>query len=163
MSGFLKCLPSAQGAQERLENVRNHLLHHVDKVFRPNDEIDSICAEPVSLKKLYKGDASWKTKHTILGWEVDTIAKTIALPPHRVDRLRDILHSIPQTQRCIGVTKWHKILGGAPLHVHCPPRIPGIVQSFASGSDAEERWPCPLEERSASGTGGLPMDTSQYF
>jgi Reverse transcriptase (RNA-dependent DNA polymerase). len=93
----------AQGSPKRLDNVRNHLLHQVDKVFRPNDQEDTIRAEPVSLKKLDKGDASWKTQHTILGWEVDTLAKTIALPPHRIARLQEILDAIPRTQRRIGV------------------------------------------------------------
>jgi Reverse transcriptase (RNA-dependent DNA polymerase). len=101
----------AQGVPKRLHNVRNKLMHTVDKVFRPNDNDDKIRAEPISLKKLHKGDASWKTKHTILGWEVDTVNKTIALPPHRATRLREILDSVPFHQRRIGVKKWHKILG----------------------------------------------------
>jgi hypothetical protein len=71
------------------------LLHAIDAVFRPNDEWDDKArAEPVSLKKLHKGDGSWNTKQTILGWEIDTVAKTIALPAHRQDRLREILDSI---------------------------------------------------------------------
>jgi hypothetical protein len=72
----------AQGDAEQLDNVRATLMHAIDKVFRPNNEEDILRAEPISLKKLDKGDASWKTKHTILGWEIDTVQKTIALPPH---------------------------------------------------------------------------------
>jgi Reverse transcriptase (RNA-dependent DNA polymerase). len=101
----------AQGNPERLENMRNTLLHTVDKVFRPNDDNDCARAEPVSIKKLRKGDGSWKTKHTILGWDIDTIAKTIALPAHRANRLYEILDSVPRSQRRIGVKRWHKILG----------------------------------------------------
>ena len=36
---------------------------------------------------------------------------TIQLPPHRVDRLAEILASIPPTQRRTSVKKWHPILG----------------------------------------------------
>ena len=36
---------------------------------------------------------------------------TIALPPHRVARLKEIVHAIPCTQRRMGVDKWHKTLG----------------------------------------------------
>jgi hypothetical protein len=102
----------AQGSPERLQMVRSTLLHSIDKVFRPNDEFDADTrAEPVSLKKLHKGDGSWNTVHTIWGWEVDTRAKTIALPLHRQARLREILDSISPRQTRIGVTKWHQILG----------------------------------------------------
>jgi Reverse transcriptase (RNA-dependent DNA polymerase). len=101
----------AQGDKARLNQVRDTMLHSVDSVFRPNDAMDTVRAEPVSLKKLDKGDAAWKTRHTILGWDIDTTAKTIALPPHRVARLREILDSVAPDQRRIGVTKWHGILG----------------------------------------------------
>ena len=36
---------------------------------------------------------------------------TIALPPHRVARLKEIVHAIPRTQWRVGVDKWHKNLG----------------------------------------------------
>ena len=36
---------------------------------------------------------------------------TIHLPPHRVERLAEILASIPVTQKRTSVKKWHKVLG----------------------------------------------------
>jgi hypothetical protein len=88
------------------------LLHAVDQVFHPNDKKDnSFCHKPVSLKKLKQGDCSWHTKKLILGWIIDTVAMTISLPPHRQQRLNDILHSIPNSQKRISIKKWHKILG----------------------------------------------------
>eukprot|EP00804_Cyclotella_cryptica_P004092 CCRYP_019114-RB/>CCRYP_019114-RB protein AED:0.23 eAED:0.29 QI:0/0/0/1/0/0/2/0/239 len=36
---------------------------------------------------------------------------TIHLPQHRVDRLWEILHSIPPTQKRTTVKKWHQVLG----------------------------------------------------
>jgi hypothetical protein len=86
-------------------------MHSIDLVFRPNDSLDTRRSEPISLKKLDKGDASWKTQHTILGWDIDTEKKTISLPPHRLTRLQEILADIPRKQRRIGVSKWHKVLG----------------------------------------------------
>jgi hypothetical protein len=38
-------------------------------------------------------------------------AQTIQLPQHRVDRLAEILNSIPTTQRRTSVKKWYSILG----------------------------------------------------
>jgi Reverse transcriptase (RNA-dependent DNA polymerase). len=101
----------AQGDTPRLEQVRDTLMHTIDEVFRPNDNKDAQRAEPISLKKMDKGDASWRTKHTILGWDIDTVNKTISLPPRRVSRHQEILDSIPRSQRRISVKKWHNILG----------------------------------------------------
>ena len=84
----------------------------IDQVFRPLDPLDdSYCTEPISVKKLRKGDCSWDTCKTVLGWVIDTVQMTIELPEHRVQRLGEILVSIPSTQKRIGVKKWHKILG----------------------------------------------------
>jgi len=92
--------------------VRRALLHAVDSVFRPTDFHDDIRRrEPVSLKKLRKGDVSWNTIKVVLGWVVNTATMTIELPLHRQERLGEILASIPPTQRRLSKKKWHKVLG----------------------------------------------------
>jgi hypothetical protein len=45
-----------------------------------------------------------------LGWEVDTLAQTIALPPHRKARVRKLLAEY-WTKRRISVKSMHKLLG----------------------------------------------------
>ena len=67
--------------------------------------------KPTSLKKLEKGDCSWSTIKVILGWIIDTVTMTIQLPPHRIEKLSEILSSIPVTQKRTSVCKWHKVLG----------------------------------------------------
>ena len=47
----------------------------------------------------------------MLGWVVDSINMTIALPPHYVARLKEIVSSIPRTQYRVGVDKWHRVIG----------------------------------------------------
>ena len=102
----------AQGPRHRRRHVRRTLLHALDKVFRPLDRQDARQRKEVlSLKKLDAGDCSWSICQTMLGWIVNFINMTIALPPHRVARLKEIVHSIPRTQQRVGVDKWHKILG----------------------------------------------------
>jgi hypothetical protein len=85
----------------------------LDEVLRPNDQNDdSHRQEPISVKKLLKGDASWSTQKQILGWLIDTIQSTLTLPPHRLDRLFDILrNSIGSHQKRVSLQKWHSILG----------------------------------------------------
>ena len=101
-----------QGSSNEKARVRQTLLHSIDKVFRPNDFYDSHHRrEPISLKKLRQGDSSWNTTKQILGWTINTIAMTISLPPHRVQRLHDLLTSIPPQQKRTSVKKWHKLLG----------------------------------------------------
>jgi hypothetical protein len=100
-----------QGDSNR-RRIRRILLRAVDQVFRPNDfHDDQFRREPVSLKKLKQGDVSWNTIKTVLGWVIDTSTMTIQLPPHRVDRLAELLASIPKTQKRIALRKWHKVLG----------------------------------------------------
>ena len=95
-----------------LRRVRRTLLHAIDDVFRPLDGKDSpLRREPVSLKKLRQGDCTWSTVKLVLGWVIDTVSMTIHLPPHRVERLWEILDSIPKSQKRTSIKKWHKVLG----------------------------------------------------
>ena len=54
---------------------------------------------------------SWSTLKVMLGWIIDTVSMTVDLPPHRAERLAEILASIPVTQKRTSVRKWHKVLG----------------------------------------------------
>ena len=92
--------------------MRNIFMHAIDDVFRPLETADNIfCREPISLKKLAKGDCSWSTIKLVLGWIIDTVSMTIHLPPHCLERLADILASIPATQKRNSLKKWYKVLG----------------------------------------------------
>ena len=102
----------AQGDLASLNAFRRRLLHLNDQVFRPNDAADdsSTRREPISLKKLGKGDACWATRKLVLGWLVDTLKGTIELPPHRHDRLNHILSTTLASRR-VSTKAWHKLLG----------------------------------------------------
>ena len=92
--------------------VRRILMHAIDGVLRPLDKWDSpFRREVISIKKLLKGDCSWHTSKVVLGWLIDTVSMTISLPAHRVERLAEILASIPADQKRTSVKRWHKILG----------------------------------------------------
>ena len=93
--------------QSNSRRVRCTLMHALYSVLRPLDEYDDAARrEPVSMKKLLKGDCSWGTIKNVLGWSM-----TIHLPQHRAERLAEILASIPITQKRTSVKKWHKVLG----------------------------------------------------
>ena len=102
----------SQGNKWKRRAVKRALLHALDKVFRPLEASDGPHRqEPASLKKLLKGDATWDTRKVILGWLIDTVRGTIELPPHRIERLHEILDGISPNQKVIAVKEWHKVLG----------------------------------------------------
>ena len=81
-------------------------------VFRAPDEWDDKWkADPISLKKLLKGDGCWETTKIVLGWLVDTVAGTIELSSHRVVRLRKMLASIPRSRRTCSKRDLQKLVG----------------------------------------------------
>jgi hypothetical protein len=89
-----------QGGRRTRLRVKRALLHSLDQVMRPLDSADSsFRQDPASVKNMGKGDVTWATLKTILGWILDTLDKTISLPPHRLVRVRDILDSISPNQR----------------------------------------------------------------
>ena len=102
---------AAQGPPARLRRLRRQLFHINDQVMRPNDDADSpLRKNPISDSKLAKGDALWSTLKVVLGWLVDTVKKTIELPPHRQARLRDLLLKFSNLRR-ISTTQAHRLLG----------------------------------------------------
>ena len=103
---------AAQGNPARLSMIRRTLLKAIDDVFRPLHPSDSqFRTEPVSLKKLRQGDATWSTTKKVLGWIIDSMSMTIHLSERRLHRLTEILSSLPPTQKRLSVTKWHQLLG----------------------------------------------------
>ena len=102
-----------QGTEDDRRQAMRTLLHVLDSVFRPRDpkRDSTFRQEPASVKKLKKGDARWSTKKVVLGWLLDSVDKTISLPPHRIERLQAILADIGPTKKRISVKNWHRLLG----------------------------------------------------
>ena len=101
---------AAQGSAATLNRYKRQLLHVNDHVFRPNDKSDQHRAEPISIKKLKKGDACWSTRKEILGWIVDSIKGTIELAPRRRQRLQTILNNVRSAKR-IGLKQCQQLIG----------------------------------------------------
>ena len=99
-----------QGDHRRLDQVRRHLFHITDMVFRPNAADEADRREPISESKLAKGEGVWSTYKKILGWAVDTLRQTIELPPNKAALLLDILDTARHQKR-ISVTACHRLLG----------------------------------------------------
>lgn len=119
----------AQGPLTTCSKVRDHLLTAIDQVFRPASPLEGKQRqEPISVKKLGKGDGQWSTQKQILGWELDTLAQTIQLPAWRLKRLEDLLSEYPRTKRRVATYKWQRALG--ELRSMCL-AIPGLRGLFS--------------------------------
>ena len=101
-----------QGGKRRRRRIRRTLFHCIDMVFRaPDGADDEWKKDPISIKKLLKGEAALETTKIILGWLVDTIAGTIALPPHRVERLQEMLAAFPASRRSCPKKDLQRLVG----------------------------------------------------
>ncbi|KAL3822916.1 hypothetical protein ACHAXA_010699 [Cyclostephanos tholiformis] len=110
--GAAQCSPAGSRDIDNRRRVRRLLLQTVDDIFRPLSRDDGPDRrEPVSMKKLAAGDCSWGTVKQVLGWVIDTVDMTIALPPHRAACLLEILDSFPPSQRRTSTKRWHGALG----------------------------------------------------
>jgi hypothetical protein len=101
-----------QGSKHRRKLARRILLESIDDILRPLEDGDPPTRqEPTSIGKLKKGDGYYTTRKVVLGWLIDTLARTIELPTHRVDRLREMLQSVHPAQTSVSRRKWQQVLG----------------------------------------------------
>ena len=71
-----------------------NIFQAIDDLFRPNNNLEAISQDPISIKKLYKGDGKWITKNTILGLAVKTLYHVMTLPEMRRDKTTSALADI---------------------------------------------------------------------
>jgi hypothetical protein len=130
----------AQGGARRRRRVQRILFESIDAIFRPQSPTDpSTRQEPISVKKLLKGDASWQTRKTLLGWVVDSVRHTIELPPRRLLRLTAILVELPRSKTRIATKRWHQILGELRSMVLAVPGLRGLFSLLQEALRHETR------------------------
>jgi hypothetical protein len=100
------------GNRNHRQHSKRVLLHALDNVFQNIDTTDRPHhQEPASIKKILKGDISWATWKTILGWIIDILNMMVELPPYRIARLFKLLDSVTPSQWFVNANKWEKLLG----------------------------------------------------
>ena len=63
------------------------MLHGVHSIFPPPPITNHDGDDPISEKKIDKGEGVWSTTKEILGWIVDGVEYTITLPPEKCDKI----------------------------------------------------------------------------
>ncbi len=76
-------------SREQIEHVTRGILHGIHDVFPPSEDDTR---DPVSLKKLRKGDGEYDTTKCLLGFEFDGVTKTIWLEETKRALLLTVLH-----------------------------------------------------------------------
>jgi hypothetical protein len=124
----------AQGDTAMLEKVRTTLFNTIDDVFRPLHPSDTPFArqEPISIKKLNKGDGRWTTRKIMLGWVIDTSRETIELPVHRAERLHSIFTMLLPRRR-VSLKSWQQYIGELQSMVLALPGCRGLFSTLYTG------------------------------
>ena len=123
--------------QRQRQRVLRAALYSIDDVFRPLAPSDPATRnEPASVKKMLQGDAYWSTKKRVLGWDIDTEALTLNLPPHRLVRLREVLQWLRPPRKRLATSTWHRVLGELRS---MSPALPGTRGLFSVLQDALSR------------------------
>jgi hypothetical protein len=86
----------------------NRLLYHLSSIFQ--DPGHSPRQPVVSTSKVLKGDTTFSTSKCILGWDVHTDDMTLRLPPHRMERLSQLIHTY-LLRRYTTRHQWQQLLG----------------------------------------------------
>ena len=117
-----------QGSSNKLNAIRNVFFHTLDQVLR-SPEPEENRNEAVSLKKLRKGDGSWHTRKTIVGWTLDFIRQTLELPAHRKDELIDLFLSLRDRKR-VSERRWRKAVGKLRFITRGVPGSRGLLSAL---------------------------------
>jgi hypothetical protein len=94
-----------------LERTARATLHAIHSVFQPPSVTGTLGAkDPISEKKLIKGDGRWATKKEILGYWLDGVERTVQLPPDRAaDLLKEVRAILKKTR--VQLKRFRSIVG----------------------------------------------------
>ena len=84
-------------------------LHAIHSVFPP-PSVGSDAKDPISEKKLQKGDGRWDTQKEILGYVLDGITRTVQLPTDQADALVKEIRAVLQNTR-IQLKRFRSLVG----------------------------------------------------
>jgi hypothetical protein len=109
-----------------LHRTARATLHAIHNVFQtPAATGTPDAKDPISEKKLIKGDGRWDTRKEILGYMVDGIARTIELPVDRAEALLKEVRAILKKKR-VQLKRFRSIVG----RLQHAARILPVAKSF---------------------------------
>ena len=95
---------------DHLRHTARAMLHAIHSVFPPPDVTGHPGGDPVSIKKILKGEGKWEHLKEVLGWMIDGVNYTIYLPEKKMDAIVKELSKI-QRLKSIPLNRMQKIAG----------------------------------------------------
>jgi hypothetical protein len=83
---------------EHLQKISRAILHGIHSIFPPTNITNHNGGDPVSEKKMSKGEGTWSFKKEILGWTFDGEAFTVFLPQDKSKRIQQLLRHTAKQQ-----------------------------------------------------------------
>jgi hypothetical protein len=75
-------------SQEQLRHIANEIMHSIHDVFQP--DVDN-GEDPISKKKMKKGEGIYDTRYTLLGFGFDSDTKTMWLESAKQEKLSNCI------------------------------------------------------------------------
>jgi hypothetical protein len=106
------CLAAVEDASGTLlQRTARATLHAIHSIFpTPAATGTPDAKDPISEKKLAKGDARWDTHKEILGYWLDGVIRTVQLPPNRANNLLQEVKSLLKKKR-VPLKRFRSIAG----------------------------------------------------
>ena len=93
-----------------LQHLSRAMLHGIHSIFPPPSETKHNGGDPISEKKLDKGDGTWSYEKEILGWIFNGKDFTIQLPTEKCTKIITIINAVLKLKRA-SLNKFQKLSG----------------------------------------------------
>jgi len=128
---------------QQLQHFTRAILHGIHCVFPPAHISNTTDNEPIALKTLALGDGIWSTQKEVLGWLINGLSCTIALPPAKIASLG---HDLWTLLRCpCAHVKDLQCMQGCLIHACMGiPNGKGLLSPIVALVTKQSHTPCTL-------------------
>ena len=95
---------------KHLQQISRAVLHGIHCIFPPTSITQHCGGDPISEKKMEKGEGTWSFKKEILGWIFDGLDYTIYLPPEKSKKIQQLIRRVAK-QNTITKNEMQQALG----------------------------------------------------
>jgi hypothetical protein len=98
------------GAKEHLRKISRAMIHGIHSIFPPPEITKHTGEDPISEKKIAKGEGVWAVEKEILGWIFDGKNYTIRLPSQKIKDIIKLIRGMLKMKRP-SLNKYQKLAG----------------------------------------------------